>query len=149
MRYENAAVIEEFRANGGKVGGRFTGLDMVLLTTTGARTGASHTTPLACFTDGDRLFVIASNGGSDRHPDWYHNLVAQPELIVETGHETYRATAAPVMDDAEHDRLYALAEARRSRFAEFRASTGRRIPVLTIARSPDTETETATDTNTD
>lgn len=130
----NTQVIEEFRANGGKVGGNFAGANLVLMTTVGARSGVERTTPVVYFTDGDRIYVIASAGGSSRHPAWYHNLTANPELTVEVGAETYRAKANPVTDDAERDRLYAQAVALMPGFGEYEQRANRRIPVLHLDR---------------
>ena len=87
----NLRVIEEFRANAGKVGGNFARMPVVLLTTRGARSGRLHTTPLAFSRDGDRILVVASKGGAPTNPDWYHNLVANPTVTVEVGAETFEA----------------------------------------------------------
>jgi deazaflavin-dependent oxidoreductase (nitroreductase family) len=130
----NTQVIEEFRANGGKVGGQFEGANIVLMTTTGAKSGVERTTPVVYFEDGDRIYVIASAGGSPKHPAWYHNLMAHPELTVEVGTEKYRAKANPVTDDAERDRLYAHAVALMPGFGEYEKQAGRRIPVLHLDR---------------
>ncbi|NED57503.1 nitroreductase family deazaflavin-dependent oxidoreductase, partial [Micromonospora aurantiaca] len=81
----NRQVIEEFRANGGRVGGRFEGADLLLLTSTGRKSGARHTTPLGSMADGDRLLVFASNAGGPNHPAWYHNIRADPRVTVEAG----------------------------------------------------------------
>src|SRR5690242_13850304 len=96
MKAFNAALIEEFRANHGKVGGRFEGRPVVLLTTTGAKSGRRLTIPLVYLQDGDRRFLFASKAGSPRNPDWYHNLVANPRVTVEIGDETYDADAAVI-----------------------------------------------------
>jgi deazaflavin-dependent oxidoreductase (nitroreductase family) len=130
----NTQVIEEFRANGGKVGGYFKDANLVLMTTTGAKSGVERTTPVVYFEDGDRIYVIASAGGSTKHPAWYHNLVVHPELTVEVGTETFRAKANPVTDDAERDRLYANAVALMPGFAEYEQNANRRIPVLHLDR---------------
>src|SRR5215469_6544156 len=89
----NRQVIEEFRAGRGKPGGRWEGRPLLLLTTTGARSGQPRTTPMMYIPDGDRLLVIASNIGAPRHPDWYHNLIAHSEVTVEVGTEIYEANA--------------------------------------------------------
>lgn len=90
----NQQIIEEFRANGGRVGGPFEGARLLLLTTIGARSGAAHTTPLGYLPDGgERILVIASAGGAPNHPDWFHNLVADPRVTVEDGVFTYDAQA--------------------------------------------------------
>src|SRR5436190_16045563 len=93
MKAFNAALIEEFRANGGKVGGRFEGRPVLLLTTTGAKSGRPFTLPLVYLADGDRLLIFASKAGSPKNPDWYHNLVANPTVRVEVGSESYDARA--------------------------------------------------------
>jgi len=90
----NQQVIAEFRANDGKVGGPFAGSPMLLLTTTGAKSGQSRTTPLVYSTDGDRIVIIASKAGGPTNPDWYHNLVAHPTATVEMGTEKFQARAA-------------------------------------------------------
>ncbi len=130
----NTQVIEEFRANNGKVGGNFAGANMVLMTTVGAKSGAERTNPVVYFNDGDRIYVIASAGGSTKHPAWYHNLAAHPELTVEVGAETYRAKANPVTDDGERDRLYADAVAQMPGFGEYEKTANRRIPVVHLDR---------------
>jgi deazaflavin-dependent oxidoreductase (nitroreductase family) len=130
----NTQVIEEFRANGGKVGGNFAGANLVLLTTVGAKSGAERTTPVVYFNDGDRIYVIASAGGSTKHPAWYHNLVANPEITVEVGADKYNARAVPVTDDSERDRLYAQAVSQMPGFGEYEKTANRRIPVLHLER---------------
>ncbi|WP_084957286.1 nitroreductase family deazaflavin-dependent oxidoreductase [Thermoactinospora rubra] len=133
----NAQVIEEFRANGGKVGGFFAGYDLLLLTTTGARSGRRVTTPVMYLPDGERLIVIASNAGADHHPAWYHNLRADPEATVEVGAEgsveSFPVKAVEVTG-AERDELYARMAAIAPNFAEYEAKTSRRIPVLALHR---------------
>src|SRR5713101_6497128 len=101
----NRRVIEEFRADRGKPGGRFEGRPLLLLTTTGARSGQPRTTPMMYIPDGDRLLVIASNIGAPAHPGWYHNLAAHPQVTVEVGAETYDATAV-VTEGSERHRLW-------------------------------------------
>jgi deazaflavin-dependent oxidoreductase (nitroreductase family) len=130
----NTQVIEEFRAHGGKVGGPFEGASLVLMTTTGAKSGNERTNPVVYFPDGDRIYVIASAAGADKHPAWFHNLKAHPDLTVEIGTEKYRARAVEVTDDAERDRLYAQAVAVMPGFAEYEQKTDRRIPVLHLDR---------------
>jgi deazaflavin-dependent oxidoreductase (nitroreductase family) len=131
----NQQIIEEFRANGGRVGGMFEGSPLVLLTTTGARSGKPTTTPVMYLKDDDRLVVIASNGGSDRHPAWYHNLLANPEATVEVGTETFAVKAA-FAEGGERDRLYARMVEQAAGFAEYEAKTSRRIPVVVLERLP-------------
>src|SRR6266571_8130919 len=96
----NRKMIDEFRANGGKVGGMWEGRPLLVLTTTGAKSGRRHTTPTMYLRDGNRLLVFASKGGAPTHPDWYHNLVAHPEVTVEVGTETFDAIAV-VTEDSE------------------------------------------------
>jgi deazaflavin-dependent oxidoreductase (nitroreductase family) len=130
----NTKVIEEFRANGGKVGGNFEGAPLVLMTTTGAKSGAQRTNPVVYFKDGDRVYVIASYAGADNHPAWYHNLKANPELTVEIGTDKYEAKATQVADEAERDRLYAQAVAQMPGFGDYEKKTTRRIPVVHLDR---------------
>ncbi|MDQ2806903.1 MAG: nitroreductase family deazaflavin-dependent oxidoreductase [Chloroflexota bacterium] len=129
----NQGVIAEFRANGGKVGGPFGGATLLLLTTTGAKTGRRLTSPVMYSTDGDRIVVFASKAGAPTHPDWYHNLVANPEVTVEQGSETFTARATVVTGE-ERDRLYAAQAAQSPQFAEYQAKTTRQIPVVTLER---------------
>lgn len=127
----NAAVIEEFRANKGKVGGFFEGSDLVLLTTVGAKSGETRTTPMLYVRDGDTVAVAASFAGAPRHPAWYHNLVANPEVTVEIGAEKYQATAVPA-EGAERDRLFALMAEGTPRFHEYAEKTTRVIPMVVL-----------------
>ena len=129
----NQGVIAEFRANEGKVGGPFAGASLLLLTTTGAKTGRRLTSPLVYGTDGDRIVVFASKGGAPTHPDWYHNLVANPEVTVERGTESFTARATVVTGE-ERDRLYATQAAQAPQFAEYQAKTTRQIPVVVLER---------------
>ncbi|GAA4097541.1 nitroreductase family deazaflavin-dependent oxidoreductase [Nonomuraea soli] len=130
----NAKVIEEFRANEGKVGGMFEGSNLILLTTTGAKSGRQVTSPVMYLPDGDRIVIIASNAGADHHPAWYHNLSAHPEATVEMGTETFAAKAEEI-SGPERDELYARMVAVAPGFAEYEARTSRRIPVLALHRS--------------
>jgi deazaflavin-dependent oxidoreductase (nitroreductase family) len=129
----NAKIIEEFRANEGRVGGSFKGAPMLLLTTTGRRTGVRRTNPMMYLKDGDRLLVFASKGGAPTHPDWYHNLVADPQVTVEVGTESYQAHATALHGD-ERDRLYAEQSRRYPGFAEYQRNTSRVIPVVALVR---------------
>ncbi len=129
----NRQITAEFRANGGKVGGRFEGMPMLLLTAKGAKSGTERTTPLVCSRDGDDLVIIASKAGAPEHPAWYHNLRANPEATVEFGTETFRARATVVEGD-ERDRLYAAQAAIMPGFNEYQAKTPRRIPVVRLTR---------------
>ena len=129
----NARIIEEFRANEGKVGGQLEGAPMLLLRTTGARSGRERVNPMMYLDlDGCR-YVFASKGGADRHPDWYHNLCAHPDVTVEVGTEPYPATAVPVSGE-DRDRIYAEQARRYPGFAEYQAKTSRVIPVVELRR---------------
>lgn len=127
----NRQVIEEFRASGGVVGGPFAGAPMLLLTTTGAKSGRRQTTPLMYLADGERLLVFASKAGAPTNPAWYHNLVAHPQATIEVGMETRDVTAS-VVTGAERDALYAKQAALRPVFAEYEAKTTRKIPVVAL-----------------
>lgn len=131
----NQQIIAEFRANSGRVGGPFEGARLVLLTTTGARSGARHTTPLGYLPDGDRILVIASAGGAPSHPDWFHNAVAHPQVTVEDGTFTYDAQAV-VLEGAERDRVFARAAEFEPGWAAYQAETTRTIPVVALREIP-------------
>ena len=129
----NRRTIEEFRANGGKVGGMWEGRPLLLLTTTGARSGQRRTNPVMYLSDGDRLLVFASKGGAPTNPDWYHNLLTHPQVTAEVGAETYEATAT-VLTGEERDRLYARQADMYPQFADYQARTTRKIPVIALER---------------
>jgi deazaflavin-dependent oxidoreductase (nitroreductase family) len=129
----NAGIIEEFRAQEGKLGGGFSGAPVLLLHTTGARSGAERVHPMMYLEDAGHVYVFASKSGADTNPDWYHNLVAHPDVTVELGADTFRATAAPI-EGAERDRLYDLQKQRYPAFAEYEAKTSRVIPVVELRR---------------
>ena len=129
----NRQVIEEFRTNGGKVSGPFEHTPLLLLTTTGAKSGERRITPMEYIPDGDRLLVFASKGGAPTHPDWYHNLEAHPEVTVEVGTETFDAIAV-VTEDSERDRLWTKAVEWYPFLAETQAKTTRQIPVIALSR---------------
>ncbi|WP_106402782.1 nitroreductase/quinone reductase family protein [Actinocorallia populi] len=130
----NDAIIEEFRANGGRVGGPFEGGDLLLLTTTGARSGREHTVPLGYVRDGADLLVVGSAGGSDRHPAWYRNLLAHPMVRVEIGAETYGAIAVPA-EGARREALFTKAVEAAPGYADYQKQTSRTIPVVMLQRS--------------
>jgi deazaflavin-dependent oxidoreductase (nitroreductase family) len=127
-------VVEQVRANGGFVPGRWATQPLLLLTTTGARSGLPRTTPLLYSTDGDRLVVIASKGGGSIHPDWYYNLLAHPEATIEVGAETV-PVRAHVAQRAERRRLFDQQAAKMPFFAEYERTTPRTIPVVILTRS--------------
>jgi deazaflavin-dependent oxidoreductase (nitroreductase family) len=130
----NRQMIENYRANGGKLtGGGFSDRTLLLLTTTGAKSGREHTTPVAYTRDGDRLVIIASKGGAPTHPAWYHNLVAHPEVTVELGAERFAARAV-VAEGTERERLFGQMAARMPGFAEYQRNTTRQIPVIVLER---------------
>jgi deazaflavin-dependent oxidoreductase (nitroreductase family) len=130
----NQAMIEEFRANGGKVSGQFANTPLILINSRGAKSGQPRTNPLAYVTDGDRIVVIASKGGGPSNPDWYYNLLADPIVTVELGSERFQARATPVTKGPERDRLYAKMAERNPGFAEYERKTTRTIPVVILER---------------
>jgi deazaflavin-dependent oxidoreductase (nitroreductase family) len=130
----NQRVIDEFRANGGVVGGDFTGVPLLLLTTTGARSGQRRTMPVTYIADGARLVVFAANGGRENRPGWYHNLMATPTALVEVAREAYEAVASE-LGGAERDRLWERQVARAPYMADFQTRSGRLIPVVALTRA--------------
>lgn len=130
----NLKLMEEFRANGGKVKGRFDGFPVVILTTTGAKSGQQLSTPLVYTKDGDDQYVIiASMGGAPKHPAWYHNIVANPGVTLEVGTEKFDATAE-VVESPDRERLYAAQAAMMPAFNDYEKNTTRRIPVIRMTR---------------
>ncbi len=129
----NSQIINEFRANEGKVGGPFKGAPLLLLTTTGARSSQRHTAPVMYLPDGNRLVIFASKAGAPTNPDWYHNLLAHPKATVEVGTETFDVTAVVTTGD-ERDQLYARQAKLYPGFAEYEAKTTRKIPVIALHR---------------
>jgi deazaflavin-dependent oxidoreductase (nitroreductase family) len=127
----NRAVVEEFRANQGKVGGMWEGRPLLVLTTTGAKSGQARTNPVMYMREGDRVFVFASKGGAPTHPDWYHNLLAHPDVTVEIDGQTYQAVAKSVTG-AEHDAIYAHWAQMYPQFREYQEKTNRTIPVIEL-----------------
>jgi deazaflavin-dependent oxidoreductase (nitroreductase family) len=127
----NKDVIEQFRAQGGHVPGRK--YPVLLLTTTGAKSGFPRTTPLNYSVDGDRIIVIASKAASPTHPDWYHNLVANPEATIEIGTETFPVRAR-IAAGEERERLFAAQAALMPFFADYQQQTTRQIPVIIFER---------------
>jgi deazaflavin-dependent oxidoreductase (nitroreductase family) len=129
----NKAIIEEFRANGGKVGGMFAGRTLLLLHTSGAKSGQPRINPVAYVKDGDRFVIIASKGGAPTNPDWYYNLVAHPDVTVEVGTEQFQVHAT-VAAEPERTRLYQQMVAMMPGFAEYEQKTTRKIPVFILTR---------------
>ncbi|MHB8625480.1 MAG: nitroreductase family deazaflavin-dependent oxidoreductase [Aggregatilineales bacterium] len=129
----NRQLIEEFRANRGKRDGPMAGRPLLLLTTTGAKSGQRRTTPMMYIPDDDRLIVFASNAGAPTHPDWYRNLVAHPEVTVEVGNETFDATAV-VTEGSERQRIWTNVVALYPFFADHQAKITRQIPVIILKR---------------
>ena len=129
----NNKIIEEFRANEGKVTGPFSGAPLLLLTTTGAKSGVTRTTPLAYSAAGDRLIIIASYAGGPRHPAWFLNLRANPEVTIELPNETF-TTNVVITEGEERQRLFDQQAAKMPNFAEYQAKTSRQIPVVVIPR---------------
>jgi deazaflavin-dependent oxidoreductase (nitroreductase family) len=132
----NTAIIEEFRANGGKVGGNFEGAPLLLLHTTGAKSGQERVAPVMYLDDpeNDRLLVFASKAGAPTHPDWYHNLKANPTVTLEVGTDTYTATASELPLD-ERNTYYAKQAALYPGFQEYEEKTDRVIPVIALTKS--------------
>lgn len=130
----NKKIIEEFRANSGKVGGNFAGRTLLLLHTIGAKSGQERINPVAYTEDGDRIVIIASKGGAPTHPDWYYNIVANPQLTVEVGIEKFNVNAA-VADEPERSRLYEKMVKVMPGFADYKARATREIPVIVLTRT--------------
>jgi deazaflavin-dependent oxidoreductase (nitroreductase family) len=130
----NARIIEEFRANAGKVGGPFEGANMLLLHTTGAKSGAERINPLAYQPLGERWAVFASKAGAPTNPDWYHNVVANPDLAIELGTETVRVRAH-VAEGDEREEIWTRQKQAIPQFAEYEKTAGNRtIPVIVLER---------------
>ena len=130
----NRQVIEEFRANAGRVGGNYEGRPLILLTTTGRKTGRTHTTPVMYLADCNGYCVFASKGGAPEHPAWYLNLVANPRAIVEVGTGRFEARATVIGPD-ERDALYRKQASLYGQFAEYQRKTTRTIPVVRLTRT--------------
>jgi deazaflavin-dependent oxidoreductase (nitroreductase family) len=128
----NTEIIEQFRANSGTMtSGPFKGAPLLLLTTRGAKTGQTRVNPLVYTRDGERYVIIASKGGSPTNPDWYHNVVAHPDVTLEIGGQRFVARAK-MAKGAERDRLYDAQAAIMPGFAEYQRKTSRRIPVVVL-----------------
>jgi len=129
----NQAVVEEFRANGGEVGGHFTGRNLLLLHTFGRKTGQERVNPVAYVRDGDLYVIIASKGGADTHPDWYYNLISHPVVPIEVGKESFQVHAMETREP-KRSRLYEKMIEMMPAFAEYRQKTRRVIPVFILTK---------------
>ncbi len=127
----NQKIIAEFRANGGKVGGNFAGRTLLLLHTKGAKSGQERINPVAYTKDGDRMVIIASKGGAPNNPDWYYNIVANPQITVEVGTEHFQADAT-IAVEPDRTRLYDQMATIMPGFAEYKTKTTRQIPVIVL-----------------
>ena len=127
----NARIIEQFRANGGRVGEPFENTPLLLLHHTGARTGTERVNPLAYLADGDRYVIFASKAGAPTNPDWYHNLRAHPDVTIEVGTDTLRPPRGEATGE-ERERLFAAMAERSSNFAEYQRKTDRVIPAIVL-----------------
>jgi deazaflavin-dependent oxidoreductase (nitroreductase family) len=130
----NRAVIADFRANGGEVGGQHESLNIILLHHLGARSGHSRVTPLAYVSDGEDMLIVGSTGGSPHHPAWYWNLKAHPRVTVEVGTETVEVIAGEVADE-DYARLWAMVTEAIPVMAEYQDQTTRRLPIIRLARA--------------
>lgn len=127
----NKAIIDEFRANNGKVGGQFEGAPLLLLHSTGAKSGNERVHPMMYLATGTSYAVFASKSGADTNPDWFHNLVAHPSARVEVGAETFEVRAR-VADGEERERIWTEQKRRYPGFAEYERKTTRQIPVVIL-----------------
>ncbi len=131
----NTKIIEEFRANEGRVGGPFEGAPMILIHHIGAKSGTERVTPLVYFPEADgQMVIIASKAGAPTNPDWYHNLTANPKIDVEVGTETFPVKAAEV-EGAEREEVWARVVAKNPGFGEYQEKTTRTIPVIRLTRA--------------
>ena len=133
MQEFNKSIIDEFRKNDGVVGGQFAGARLLLLSTTGAKTGLARVNPLAYIADGDRHVIIASYAGGPNNPPWYYNLLANPEVSVEVGSERFTARA-DVLDEPERTELFSRMVEMMPVFSEYQSKTARVIPVVALTR---------------
>lgn len=127
----NRGTIDAFRANHGQVGGSWEGRPLLLLSTTGAKSGQLRTTPVMYLSEGDRIFVFASKGGAPTNPDWYLNLVAHPDVTVELGDLIYHAVAITVTG-GERDQIYTRWAEKYPQYREYQEKTSRSIPVIEL-----------------
>ena len=133
VRDWNTRIIEEFRSNEGRVGGNFEGAPLLLLHTTGARTGHERVNPMMYLEHDDHFYVFASKAGSDTNPDWYRNLLANPLVSIEVGTSTFAATASP-LEDPERSRVYDIQAEKFPGFTEYAQKTSRVIPVVELVK---------------
>ena len=129
----NDAIIKEFRENHGEVGGMFEGAKMILVTTTGNKSGNKHTTPLVYTLEGDKYVIIASKGGAEDHPDWFFNVQADPKVEVEVGDEKFSANAE-IVGEPDRTRIYAQHAEINPGFLEYQEKTKRVIPVVLLEK---------------
>jgi deazaflavin-dependent oxidoreductase (nitroreductase family) len=127
----NAQVIEEFRANGGKAGGIFEGMPLLLVHNVGAKSGREFVTPLVYLADDGRHVIFASKGGAPNNPGWFHNLKAEPNVSIEVGTDTLEVLAEEATGQ-ERDRLYGIQAEQQPQFAEYATKTDRKIPVIVL-----------------
>jgi deazaflavin-dependent oxidoreductase (nitroreductase family) len=128
----NSKVIEEFRANGGKVGGPFEGADVLLLHHTGARSGTERVSPLGYQSVGEGYAIFASKAGGPANPDWYHNLVANPDVTIEVGADAVKVVAR-VAEPTERDVIWERQKERSPQFAQYEETAApRKIPVVVL-----------------
>ena len=130
----NRGIVDEFRANAGKVGGMFAGAPMLLLNSTGAKSGKPYTTPLVYLADGDRWVIFASKAGAPTNPDWYYNLVAHKTAEIEVGVDKVKVSCE-VVTGAERDRLFRKQASIMPNFAAYEQKTSRVIPVVALTRA--------------
>jgi deazaflavin-dependent oxidoreductase (nitroreductase family) len=129
----NTSIIEEFRSNGGKVAGPFTGMELLLLTTIGAKSGKVYIHPLAYTMDGDKYVIVASKGGAPTNPDWYHNLLAHPETTIEVGSDKFKVRALKTTG-AEREKLFDQHAKQYAGFNDYKAKTTRELPVFELEK---------------
>ena len=127
----NENIIKEFRENKGKVSGKFDNVTLALLHTIGAKSGETRINPLICLPDDNRYLVVASKGGASTHPDWYHNILANPDVTVEFGTNKFEATAIPA-EEPERTDLYTKMESFFNGFSEYKTMTERVIPIVVL-----------------
>ena len=134
MKAFNKSIVDEFRVNGGKVGGPFEGATLLLLTTTGAKSGQPRLTPLAYLTIDDKMIIIGSKAGADTNPDWVHNLRANPQAHIEVGADAYDVTSRE-LPTAERDAIFDKVVAVAPGFGEYQSKTSRVIPLFELQKA--------------